>query len=98
MRGVPGNRHSYRDHWSSIWISSWRLPGWVGGLRRSRCLVEVIAACAIRSAAKQLHIVGNDLSAVTVLAGSLVLVLVRSDGAFNIDLRPLFQVFAGDFA
>src|SRR6266850_4401155 len=47
--------------------------------------------------AEHLHRVGNDLRAVAVLA-FLVLPLAGTDAAFDVDLRALLQVFAGNLS
>src|SRR6185436_16846507 len=47
------------------------------------------------TAVEHLHLVGDDLGGVAVVAG-LVLPLARAQRAFDVDLGTLFQVLAGD--
>src|SRR5438128_1230771 len=57
-----------------------RLPSWLPGTG---------------ARAEHLHRIGDDLGAVAVLA-FLVLPLPRADAAFDVDLRALLQIFAGN--
>src|SRR6185436_10439766 len=61
--------------------------------RRFRALATRLAAAL--APAEHLHHVAADLGRVAVLA-VLVLPLARAQAALDVDLRALFQVFAGD--
>jgi hypothetical protein len=59
-------------------------------------VVTAAAAHAAAARVEHLHFVGDDFRGVAVLA-LLVLPLARAQRAFDVDLRALLQVLAGDF-
>src|SRR3546814_6203090 len=72
-----------------------RLALWRGCLVVLGTARTVIAA--LIAPAQHLHLVGDDVGAVAIGAGILVLPLAGFKTAFHVDRTPFLQVFAGDF-
>ena len=68
-----------------------------GASRTAKACIATLATALARGAAQHLHLAGDDLGGVAVVA-ALVLPLARAQAALDVHLRALTQIFAGDFA